>query len=149
MQTKYFLWAAPCHRRVCHCVAWLRCAGCIYTAPLWCQGPVYFLRATSAGSSSLAQAVQWAGWGFAGCAVFEPSLAVLFSIPELVALKVACLAPWHAVSAMCVPAVAVLSDTSPAPSSEVSAILIGFSTHLQQTKFGKHFSTFWIQEHCL
>lgn len=93
--------------------------------------------------------MQWAGWGFAGCAVFEPSLAVLFSILELVALKVACLAPWHAVSAMCVPAVAMLSDTSPAPSSEVSAILIGFSTHLQQTKFGKHFSIFWIQEHCL
>lgn len=118
-------------------------------APLWCQGPVYFLRATSAGSSSLAQAVQQAGWGFAGCAMFEPALAVLLSIPELVALKVACLAPWHAVSAVRVPAVAVLSDTGPTPSSEVSAILIGFSTHLQQAKFGKYFVIFWIQEYRL
>lgn len=81
--------------------------------------------------------------------MFEPALAVLLSIPELVALKVACLAPWHAVSAMRVPAVAVLSDTRPTPSSEVSAILIGFSTHLQQAKFGKYFVIFWIQEYRL
>lgn len=82
--------------------------------------------------------------------MFEPALAHLLSNPELVALKVACLAPWHAASAVRVPAVAMPSDTSPAPSSEVSAaILVGFSTHLQQAKFGKYFGIFWIREHWL